>query len=317
MTALSVIIATYNRAAQLRACLESLAHQTLPPQEFEVVVVVDGSTDATREMLASLALPYRLVPVSQANRGQAAAANEGIRVATGSYCLFLDDDIQATPRLLRAHLDTQRARVGLVGIGAMPIVLAGAQDWFARRYAESWNAHYARLDRGRPPSWNDAYGGNLSVPRADLLKLSGFATDLTAGYDIELAYRLVSQGLTMGYVAEAVAQQHEIKSGPGLAAALEREGEAAVELSRRHPEAAGELLGGFDHPGARAARLRRMLLRLGLPTRVLAAVGPLLPRADYQRRWWRFVATYGYWRGVRRAGGRTQWTSLTPGRGGG
>jgi len=69
VAALSVIVATYNRAALLRDCLESLARQTLPSDEFEVVVVVDGSTDATRQMLRGLTVPYRLVVVSQSNRG--------------------------------------------------------------------------------------------------------------------------------------------------------------------------------------------------------------------------------------------------------
>jgi len=315
VTALSVIVATYNRATQLRACLESLAHQTLPAREFEVVVVVDGSTDATRDMLAGLTPPYRLISVAQPNRGQPTAANEGIRAATGSYCLFLDDDVHASPELLRAHLETQRARAGVVGIGAMPIVLAGTPDWFARGYAAHWNAHYARLDVGRPPSWNDAYGGNLSAPRTDLLKISGFATDLAAGYDIELAYRLIHSGLTSAYIADGVAHQHELKSGRGLAAALEREGEAAVELSRRHPTAAAQLLGRFVHPSARAAWLRRMLLNLDVPAGALATLGPLLPNAEYQRRWWRFVASYCYWRGVRRRSGQAEWSVLSRGQG--
>jgi len=310
VAALSVIVATYNRAALLRDCLESLARQTLPSDEFEVVVVVDGSTDATRQMLRGLTVPYRLVVVSQSNRGQPAAANTGIGVATGSYCLFVDDDIQATPELLRAHLVAQRERPGLVGIGAMPIVVAVESDWFARRYADNWNAHYARLDHDRRPAWNDAYGGNLSVPRADLIELNGFATDLSAAYDIELAYRLVLKGLALTYVPGAVAHQRETKNGAGLAAALEREGAAAVQLCRRHPAAAAQLLSGLEHPSARAGRLRRLLLNLDVPARVVAAMGPLLPGIDRQRRWGRFVASYCYWRGVRQAAGRDGWSLL-------
>src|SRR5262245_28626572 len=52
---LSVIIPTYNRSRLLRACLDALSRQTEPPQSFEVIVVVDGSTDDTRAMLADLA----------------------------------------------------------------------------------------------------------------------------------------------------------------------------------------------------------------------------------------------------------------------
>ena len=50
----SIIIPTYNRAEKLRSCLEALSKQTQPASDFEVIVVVDGSTDDTVEMLASL-----------------------------------------------------------------------------------------------------------------------------------------------------------------------------------------------------------------------------------------------------------------------
>jgi len=65
---LSVVIPTYNRREYLRACLESLARQTASPEEFEVVVTVDGSTDGTIEMLASLPTPYALRVLTQPQR---------------------------------------------------------------------------------------------------------------------------------------------------------------------------------------------------------------------------------------------------------
>src|SRR5438128_6012175 len=80
--ALTVIIPTYNRVEFLRACLESLRLQTQPPSDFEVVVVVDGSTDGTRELLGSLATPYRLRAIYQQNCGQHIARNSGAAVAT-------------------------------------------------------------------------------------------------------------------------------------------------------------------------------------------------------------------------------------------
>jgi len=315
VASLSVIVATYNRAVPLRSCLESLAGQTLPAADFEVVVVVDGSTDGTAEMLGRLRLPYRLVVLSQTNRGQPAAANAGIRAAAGAYCLFVDDDVQASPDLLRAHLDAQSERSGVMGIGAMPIIVSAGSDWFARRYADNWNAHYARLDRDRRPVWNDAYGGNLSVPRAALVEVEGFATDLPAAYDIELAYRLMQKGLTPAYLPRAVGHQLEAKHGAGLAAALEREGAAAVELCRRHPPAAAALLAASRRPSRRSARLRRLLLQLDVAPRVLMGMGPLLPGMNRQRRWGRFVAAYCYWRGVRRGAGRRQWSLLLRERG--
>ena len=57
----SVVITTYNRRESLQRCLSSLAAQKFPADEFEVIVVVDGSTDDSAEMLSSLVSPCKLM----------------------------------------------------------------------------------------------------------------------------------------------------------------------------------------------------------------------------------------------------------------
>ena len=99
---LSIIIPTYDRAKRLRACLESLSRQTQPVGDWEVVVVVDGSTDGTREMLAGLATPYRLKVCEQDHHGTGAALNRGVAAASGGHCLFLGDNVVADPALVAA-----------------------------------------------------------------------------------------------------------------------------------------------------------------------------------------------------------------------
>src|SRR3954452_23505252 len=80
---LSVVVPTYNRRAGLERLLRALGEQTLPPDQFEVVVVNDGSQDDTADLLATLALPYRLRALAQANAGPAAARNLGVTQAEG------------------------------------------------------------------------------------------------------------------------------------------------------------------------------------------------------------------------------------------
>ena len=65
MIELSVVIPTYNRVERLRSCLEALNRQTLATSQFEVIVVIDGSTDETREMLQKFESAYRLRPMWQ------------------------------------------------------------------------------------------------------------------------------------------------------------------------------------------------------------------------------------------------------------
>lgn len=89
----SVIIATYNRAHLLKETIESVLKQTF--RDFELIVVDDGSTDDTREMLK----PYsdRLRFFHQENRGASAARNLGILHARGHWIAFQDSDDLWTP----------------------------------------------------------------------------------------------------------------------------------------------------------------------------------------------------------------------------
>ena len=108
MPAISVVLATYNRADRLRVCLDALDRQTCPLDDYEVVVVDDGSSDRTRELLESYRPRYRFRPIHQSNTGQPRALNRGVESAQGRFCLLLDDDIIAHPDLVREHLAAQR-----------------------------------------------------------------------------------------------------------------------------------------------------------------------------------------------------------------
>jgi glycosyltransferase involved in cell wall biosynthesis len=89
----SVIIPTYNRCAQLRECLLALARQACSPDGFEVIVVVDGSTDGTATMLREMALPYSLDVALGPNGGAGHARNVGSTRARGRYLAFTEDDV--------------------------------------------------------------------------------------------------------------------------------------------------------------------------------------------------------------------------------
>ena len=315
MIELSVIIATYNRAQRLRLCLEALAQQTQPATDFEVIVVVDGSTDDTPALLANLTTPYLLRVIYQPNGGQPAALNRGIVEASGRYCLILDDDMIAAPTLVAAHLQAQREQGGVVALGDIDYRLPAQADWFARCFAEGWTNHYKRLRQGiRTPTWTDCYSGNLSVPRAALLEVGLFAVDLPAAFDLELGYRLERQGLPLVYLPAAAAEHHDDKDFRALVASSEREGRVAVELYRRHPAMLPELLGTFGEAPLRVIVLRRLLLALRIPPRALGLVARLQARRGKLYAWYRFLASYAYWWGVRQAmpDGDT-WQRLTHG----
>src|SRR5579871_5778539 len=99
---LSVVVPTYNRKDSLRRTLDGLAKQTYPFADFEVVVVSDGSTDGTTEMLADYVktAPYSLRSVLQANGGPSKARNRGIQEAQHEVIVFLDDDVEPVTEFL-------------------------------------------------------------------------------------------------------------------------------------------------------------------------------------------------------------------------
>ena len=84
----SVVIPAFNSAEFIADALASVAQQDYP--HIEIIVVDDGSTDATREIVARVAPHARLL--TQANKGSGAARNLGIQSATGKYVAFLDAD---------------------------------------------------------------------------------------------------------------------------------------------------------------------------------------------------------------------------------
>ena len=117
MPTVSVIIPAYNRADLIGETLESVFAQTY--RDYEIIVVDDGSTDNTKEVLASLAAAGKLRYTYQENAGLPAARNTGIRLAVGKYVAFLDsDDLFAPDKLekqvavFEANLDAMLVHSG-------------------------------------------------------------------------------------------------------------------------------------------------------------------------------------------------------------
>ncbi|MEY4744187.1 MAG: hypothetical protein RL272_132 [Candidatus Parcubacteria bacterium] len=102
--AISVIIPSYQHAAEIPLCLESILAQSFT--DYEVIVVNDGSTDGTREALAPFLA--RIDYVEQENRGGNAARNRGFREARGDFLLFCDADVIMRRDMLETMLAALR-----------------------------------------------------------------------------------------------------------------------------------------------------------------------------------------------------------------
>jgi glycosyltransferase involved in cell wall biosynthesis/peptidoglycan/xylan/chitin deacetylase (PgdA/CDA1 family) len=315
MIELSVVIATYNRAQSLRTCLDALARQTQITSEFEVVVVVDGSSDKTMEMLNSFNAPYLLRTIWQENSGQPHALNRGIMEAKGRYCLSLDDDIVADPRLIAEHLQSHYHHPKALVIGQITLSLPSNAGWYANAFAQGWREHYDLLNRGVTKlTWEDCYSGNMSAPREALLACGGFAVNLIRGYDVELGSRLEKQGYSLIYAPNALGCQDEEKGFRELSRDTENAGKVDAMLYKQDPRKLSQALASFPQGSWRKLLLHRLLLSLRISPRFLELFGRLIRNSAGQYSWFSIIQKYCYWRGVRSAVGTVElWQQLTSG----
>src|SRR5207247_5057466 len=105
MPKISVVIPTKNRSALLAETIDRVESQTIPGDHYEVLVIDNASTDDTPAILEQKAGIYPNLKYDfQKKPGAAATRNVGIRLANSDLILFIDDDVQAEPALLQAHL---------------------------------------------------------------------------------------------------------------------------------------------------------------------------------------------------------------------
>ncbi|HKU67475.1 MAG TPA: glycosyltransferase family 2 protein [Candidatus Baltobacteraceae bacterium] len=187
---LSVVIATKDRAAYLERALESLGKQIGAPS-FEVVVVDNGSTDATREVAqrAGREQPYPVSYVYEAQPNRGAARNRGIAAAHGHLILFCDDDVYAPPGFLASH-DAAHTLSNFVVSG--PIINVPG---------------YAVRPKPTLANYSRAFfcTCNVSVPKVSLEAVGGFdeAFHLYGWEDTELGVRLREHGMRAKFAWDA------------------------------------------------------------------------------------------------------------------
>ncbi len=310
--ALSVVIATRNRCELLRLCLESLDRQTAAPEDYEVVVVLDGATDGSAEMLRRLAPRHALTVVEQHGAGASAARNTGAARARAGVVLFVDDDELARPELVSAHLEAHRAHDHSVVIGPIERRVPGDADRYARLSAEDAAWRNEQL-HSRPATYWDCFGGNCSLTRTAFDEVGGYDPERDKESDTEIAYRLHEHGYGFVFAPRAVVSEYRTRPWAGIVADTVRRGQVAVALYGRHPAMIAQMpLGGSDALStARATQaLAGALLALRVPPALLAGAGFLVPRRRWQKAWFAFVLRHAYWSGVRGVAGRDLWQRL-------
>lgn len=281
MIKLSVVIPTFNRRKVLERTIPALLSQDISREEYEIIVVIDGSTDGTAELLRQWSSDgsLRVLETPKPNLGAGAARNVGIQAATGELVLFWDDDFIAPPDLLRQHCAAHANSDPIVAFG--PIYVAPGSSQTVMRYVtelrdEEW---YRNLDPNLKLHFPEAVPSiltitvlsflvNASVPRETLLRAGGFDEEFLAAEDRELGLRLWKMGVQFRYWPAAAASELYVKSAQQHLKIQAREMDGDLRISRKHPEHRPySVLSGMAETGGIRKRLRKAL--------ALSAVSPV------------------------------------------
>ena len=294
---LTLALATHQRRDSLRRVLEALARQDYPAERFDVVVVLDGSTDGSAQMARSLELPYRLRLIEQDQSGLAATRNRGAEAAPEEgVVVFCDDDIDPQPGFLAAHAEAHaQASEEIAALGYYPPAAIDDGSFWRLRIRAWWEDHFRRkAEPGHQWSYVDFVDGNMSIRRSTLFAAGGYDERFRGGrrQDWDLGLRLLEKGIGFEYHPGALGlHRFDTSIESGLKNARD-EGRWDVLLGEKHPQTKGHLplsrlASAFERRPRRSSLIYHPLSRrvptgrAGLPAlRALEAAGR-------RARWWR------------------------------
>ncbi|MBD0315194.1 MAG: glycosyltransferase [Nitrospiraceae bacterium] len=240
---LSILMPTYNRRAILRKTLLAFACQTVPPDQFEVLVVDDGSSDDTVQMLERFKAPFTLRIFTQPHQGANAARNLAIGQARGELLLITGDDMIPEPGFVEAHLKFHDQHPSEWD------AMLGFIDWSPEITVTPFMRYIVAPEGGQQFSFHVAtdgkadfrlfYTSNISLKRSTVVRQSTwFDTDFTypAYDDTELGYRLAKQGLQIHYNAKAITNHHHPMTPATFVERQRKAGHMAMVIASKHPE---------------------------------------------------------------------------------
>jgi len=237
----TIQLCTYNRAALLERVLDACFEQNVPEDAYEVVLVNDGSTDETPQVIerARSRAACAFAVVNQANSGLAKGRNAGIARATGERIIFIDDDVLPLPNFVAEHLRSHET-------APRAIVRGGA-------------INVENFDDLPPPVWSlRDYSGNffwttnVSVPLVAIRAIGGFNESFSEyGWeDIDVGLRFRKAGVRAVFNPKALVYHYKPRPRSGNVAKMVRQAQAqartAVQLAKLHPHWRTYLATGFN-----------------------------------------------------------------------
>lgn len=223
----SVVIPAYNAEATIGECIAALLKQTVTRSHLEVIVVDDGSSDATHEVAAS----YGVKVLFQPHRGIGAARNLGVDQAQGDIILFTDADCAPAHDWIETLMEPfQDSEIS----GAKGIYKTYQRGVIARFAQLEYEDKYDKMRKDEYIDFVDTY--SAAYRKSVFSKDGGFdPTFHRSGEDIEFSYRLAERGYKMVFIPQAIVYHRHVDS---LGDYLRRKfyvGYWRVLMYRKHP----------------------------------------------------------------------------------
>lgn len=240
---ISIVIPTYNRVESLKEALKALQVQEANPNDFEVIVIVDGSTDSTLEFLKiAVETQPNLSYEFQENQGASAARNRGVARAKSDLILFIGDDILAEPNFVSEHLkfhkenlEKNKAALGLT----VPQLENQADPTFVKWIHESGiQFAYGQITENQVLDDRFFYTSNISLKK-ELLLAEPFNETFTGwGFeDSELGLRLQEKfGVQLIYQPKAKAWHTELFDETKICQRLRSSAKNLKKFQELHPD---------------------------------------------------------------------------------
>jgi GT2 family glycosyltransferase len=227
MPRVSVVVCSYNGAATLEACLDSLRKLDYP--DYEVIVVDDGSTDATSTILARFP---EIRALRQPNRGLSAARNAGLHAATGSIVAYTDSDCVVDPDWL-TQLVYQLERTSAHAVGGPNLSPEDGRLAACVAASPGQPMHVLESDQVA----EHIPGCNMAFRREVLLAINGFDTQYRkAGDDVDVCWRLQQAGMWITFAPGAFVWHHRRQTPRAYLRQQAGYGEAEALLEFKHPD---------------------------------------------------------------------------------
>jgi len=227
---ISVVVCTYNGSRTIRECLEGVTRQNY--DDYEVIVIDDGSRDETAAIIDEYVRGFEVRHIRIENGGLSNARNVGMKAARGEIVAYIDDDAYPDPDWLTylAIGFTTTSNVGIGGPNLPPVEAGTVADCVANSPGGPSHVLHTDLEAEHLP------GCNMAFRKSAIEAIDGFDTRFRiAGDDVDLCWRLLENGGTMGFHGGALVWHHRRGSVQGYLKQQFNYGKAEAMLEAKWP----------------------------------------------------------------------------------